>query len=162
MRASTHPVADLLPHAPPMVLLDSVLGWDAGRLDASVAIRPDIPFFQLGKGVPAHVGIEYMAQACGAFAGLEALENGEKVRVGFLLGCRRYLAAVDWFTDGMQLTVRISEVFRDGMMGVFDCTILSDGRELAAAQLNVYQPDDNSLANDKAKKESVGEPRKNE
>jgi predicted hotdog family 3-hydroxylacyl-ACP dehydratase len=127
-----------------MVLLDSVIGWEKGRLDAAVAIRLGIPFFQSGKGVPAHVGIEYMAQACGAYAGLEALEAGEAVRIGFLLGTRRYRAAVDWFKDGTQLTVTVSETFRDGSMGVFDCNILIDVREVAAAQLNVYQTDENS------------------
>lgn len=144
MRACAYPVADLLPHAPPMVLLDSVIGWDKGRLDAAVAIRPGIPFFRSGKGVPAHVGIEYMAQACGACAGLEALETGEAVRIGFLLGTRRYRAAVDWFTDGAQLTVSVSEMFRDGSMGAFDCSILINGREVATAQLNVYQPNEGS------------------
>src|SRR3546814_14108320 len=34
-------MADLLPHRPPMVLLDRVLGWDTGRLDAAVEIRTD-------------------------------------------------------------------------------------------------------------------------
>jgi len=160
MRTCRHPIADLLPHAPPMVLLDSVLGWDKDRLVAAVAIRPGIPFFQPGRGVPAHVGIEYMAQACGAYAGLEALESGERVRIGFLLGTRRYVANVDWFEEDRQLAVSVVEVFRDGSMGVFDCTILSEGHELATAQLNVYQPDENGLSNNESEKESVGEPPK--
>jgi predicted hotdog family 3-hydroxylacyl-ACP dehydratase len=140
MRSCSYPIADLLPHAPPMVLLDAVESWDDDRAIARVTIGPGIPFHQAGRGVPAHVGIEYMAQACGAFAGLEALAAGEPVRIGYLLGTRAYRAALDWFADGTQLTVSAVQVFRDGTMGVFDCAITADGRELATAQLNVYQP----------------------
>lgn len=157
MRRCTHAVADLLPHAPPMVLLDSVVGWDKDRVATALSIRPGIPFYESGKGVPAHVGIEYMAQSCGAFAGLEALETGGKVRIGYLLGTRRYRAHVDWFADGEQLTVAAVEVFRDGSMGVFDCTISSGGRELAAAQLTVYQPDQNDLADNDTRENALEE-----
>ena len=141
-RDYSHPVIDLLPHKPPMVLLDAVLGWDKDRVEAEVVIRPNSPFFRPDKGVPAHVGIEYMAQACGAFAGLEAKEAGEATRIGFLLGTRQYRANTDWFTAGMRLTVTVVEVFRDGSMGVFNCSIRDADRELASAQLNVYQPED--------------------
>jgi predicted hotdog family 3-hydroxylacyl-ACP dehydratase len=149
MRSCSTPVSDLLPHAPPMVLLDSVQEWDDDCAVASVTIRPGIPFHHDGRGVPAHVGIEYMAQACGAFAGLEALAAGEPVRIGYLLGTRGYRASLDWFVDGTRLTVSAVQVFRDGPMGVFDCAIAADGHELATAQLNVYQPDEASgLADD--------------
>jgi predicted hotdog family 3-hydroxylacyl-ACP dehydratase len=144
MRTSTIPVADLLPHAPPMVLLDEVLGWDQGQARVAVTIRPDSPFFEPGQGVPAHVGIEYMAQACGAYAGLEGLSLGLPVRLGYLLGTRRFKTAVSWFQLGERLEISITEVFRDQSMGVFDCRIVCAGREVAAAQLNVYQPEDAS------------------
>jgi predicted hotdog family 3-hydroxylacyl-ACP dehydratase len=137
-RACPYPVVDLLPHKPPMVLIDEVRDWDQGRLEASVAIRPGIPFYDSAHGVPAHVGIEYMAQACGAYAGLEAVTAGQPVRIGLLLGTRRYLSAVSWFEPGQQLLVRILELFRDGSIGMFDCRIECEGRELASAQLSVY------------------------
>ncbi|MGE5540457.1 MAG: 3-hydroxylacyl-ACP dehydratase [Gemmatimonas sp.] len=142
MRTCAHPIAALLPHAPPMVLLDSVVGWDTDRVAVTVAIRPGIPFFVAGRGVPAHVGIEYMAQACGAFAGIEALEIGAPVRIGYLLGTRRYRANVDWFPEGVTLTVTAVQIFRDSAMGVFECAIADGERELATAQLNVYQPEE--------------------
>jgi len=138
MRACPYPVADLLPHKPPMVLIDAVRGWDEGLLDASVTIRPGIPFHDPARGVPAYVGIEYMAQACGAYAGLEAVSAGQPVRIGLLLGTRRYAATVGWFEPDQELLVRIRELFRDGSIGMFDCRIECEGRELATAQLSVY------------------------
>jgi len=142
MRDCPYSVVDLLPHAPPAILIDAVLDWDRGRLDARVSIRPDSRFFEAGHGVPGYVGIEYMAQACGALAGLEAKSMEQPVRVGFLLGTRRYTCKVPWFRIGDELTIGITEVLREGVMGVFDCRITLGGDEVAAARLNVYQPED--------------------
>ena len=142
MRDCAYAIADLLPHAPPMVLLDGVLGWDRGQINTTLTIRSGIPFFVESRGVPAHVGLEYMAQACGAYAGLEGLSFGRPVRLGFLLGTRNYHASVDWFNPGEKLNVSIHEVLRQDLMGVFDCRIMCDGVELASAQLNLYQPED--------------------
>jgi predicted hotdog family 3-hydroxylacyl-ACP dehydratase len=135
-------VADLLPHGAPMVLLDDVLDDTDASLTACVTIRPDSQFAVAGEGVPAHVGIEYMAQACGAFAGLAAHRNGLPVRLGFLLGTRRYHASVPWFRVGWRLAVTMTVVFREGQMGVFDCRVRHGATEVAAAQITLYQPDD--------------------
>ena len=146
MRDCSYPMVELLPHAPPMILLDRVTGWDQGRLYAMVEIRSDNPFYVPGHGVPCHVGIEYMAQACGAYAGLEAKHAGQPVRIGFLLGTRHFSSQTPWFQLGEILTVSILEVLRESSMGVFDCRIAHDGDEVATARLNVYQPEDAAIA----------------
>jgi len=142
MRSCAQSVAELLPHGPPMVLLDEVLGWDQGVVSTALTIRPGIPFFVHGKGIPAHVGLEYMAQACGVYAGIEGLNHGRPVRLGFLLGTRNYRASVDWFPLGRRLVIDAKEIFRQDLMGAFDCRISDAGGECASAQLNLYQPDD--------------------
>ena len=138
MQPCSYAAVDLLPHKPPMVLIDAVRAWGEGRLEATVAVRPGISFFVPEQGVPAYVGMEYMAQACGAYAGLQAMVAGEPVRVGLLLGTRRYLAQVGWFEPGQALDIKIVELFRDGSIGMFDCRIEHEGRTLATAQLSVY------------------------
>ncbi|HEV2676111.1 MAG TPA: hypothetical protein VGV37_16425 [Aliidongia sp.] len=143
MTAGTFPpIADLLPHGPPMVLLDGVVADTTTSLTTSVMLGAGSQFVVDGEGVPAHVGIEYMAQTCGAFAGLEARRSGRPVRLGFLLGTRRYRALVPWLRIGWRLTVTADLVFREGPMGVFDCRIGHDETEIAAAQITVYQPDE--------------------
>ncbi|WP_448207152.1 ApeP family dehydratase [Azospirillum sp. sgz302134] len=137
-----YPVDDLLPHARPMILLDEVLGRDETRLVAALTVRAGAPFFEPGRGMAAHVAIEWMAQACGAFVGAEALESGAPVRLGLLLGTRDFTAALSWFPEGLRVAVSASLVYRDGEMGVFDCAAEADGRTLAKAQLTVYQPAD--------------------
>ncbi|MDA8230041.1 MAG: hypothetical protein M0006_01745 [Magnetospirillum sp.] len=133
------PVEALLPHAPPMVLLDEALGYAQDRIRVAAAIRPDHPF-ATPRGVPAHVGIELMAQACGAFAGAHALAAGGAPRLGFLLGTRRYQANDDWFRIGDRLEIWAQVAFRDEEMGVFDCRVERGGEVVAEAQLTVYQP----------------------
>ena len=134
-------MADLLPHAGPAVLLDDVLaGTDTG-LSAVVTIGSGSPFHG-EHGVPAHVGIEYMAQACGAFSGLRALRAGGAPRMGFLLGTRRYLATRAWFIDGDRLEVVVDLVYCDDEVGVFDCVIRCGDAAVATAQLTVTEPKD--------------------
>ena len=132
-------IADLLPHAGPAVLLDEVVACTDTGLLAEVTIHPGSPFLQ-DNGVPAHVGIEYMAQACGAFSGARALRAGGSPRMGFLLGTRRYLATRAWFVDGERLEVEVALVYSDDDVGVFDCAIRSGNEVIATAQLIVTEP----------------------
>lgn len=142
MRPCPYPIAELLPHAPPAILLDRVTGWEPSRLEALLVIRRNGSFFTPGRGVPSHVGIEYMAQACGAYAGIEAKTAGLPVRIGFLLGTRGYVSSLRWFAAGSTLTVSVVEVLREGGMAVFDCAIAQDGSQVATARLTLYQSDD--------------------
>ena len=136
------PVEDLLPHGRPMLLLDEALSCDSEGACAAVIIRPD-HLFARPEGVPAHVGIEFMAQTCGLWAGGFAKRQGGAVRLGFLLGSRRYKAARPFFPFGERLEVTARLVFLDQGMGVFDCRIADGaGEVLAEAQLSVYQPDE--------------------
>ena len=47
----------------------------------------------------------------------------------------------DYFTLGKMLRIRVSEIWEDEQMAVFDCTIDAEER-LAEAQLNVFRPVD--------------------
>lgn len=136
------PIEKLLPHAAPMLLLDRVSAYSQTEVVAQVTMRPDHPLAK-AEGVPAHVGIELMAQSCGAHVGALALAEGRPVRIGFLLGTRRYQASRDWFGFGETLTITARVVLLEDVMGVYDCRIeQGDGSLLAEAQLNLYQPDD--------------------
>jgi len=141
MEECPYSIAELLPHAGRMVLLDRVRGFSDNALEADVRVRRDNPFFERERGVAAHIAIEWMAQACGAFAGLQAKRDGLPVRIGFLLGTRSFKSQKAWFAEDAQLVVRAELVFRDGETGVFDCT-LRDSETLAQAQLTLYQPSD--------------------
>ena len=142
MAAVPWPVADLLPHKAPMILLDGVLDSDDHCLWAFVSVHAGTPFFRPTIGVPAHVGIEWMAQACGAFAGVRAKAAGTAVKLGFLLGTRRYTAVTPWFTEGERATIIVTQTFEEDGMASFDCRIEINGAERANARLVVFQPED--------------------
>ena len=132
----------LLPHSGPMVLLDRVIRADEDSLCAEVRIRPDSLFCAQG-GVGAWVGLEYMAQAIGAYAGYTARLRGEPVKIGFLLGTRRYECTRPLFTVGSLLKVCVKRVVQiDNGLASFDCHIDDDHGPLANANVTVFQPAD--------------------
>ncbi len=136
------PIQDLVPHRPPMLLLDRALGMDGEWFAAAIAIRPGIPFFADGE-VPAWVGLEYMAQTVGAYNGALGLARGGSPKPGMLLGTRAYSAAVPAFRDGLELEVRVRiDIFQDGGVSSIDCRIRAEGVELAQAQVTVIEAPD--------------------
>lgn len=133
---------ELLPHKGSAILVDRVLDWDTDKVLVSVSIEPGIPFFVFGRGVPSYVGLEYMAQACGVHAGVRGKEHGADVRIGFLLGTRNYKCTQEWFGPGSTLEITAEEIFCDNQLGSYKCVIVCEEKEIASAQLSVYQPDD--------------------
>ncbi|WP_093388116.1 hotdog family protein [Rugamonas rubra] len=139
------PVASLLPHSGRMVLLERVLSADHDKLCAEVRIDADSMLCG-ADGVGAWVGIEYMAQAIAAHAGWHALKRGEPVKVGFLLGSRKYEAARACFAPGSTLHVHVQRVLQgENGLGAFECRIDAAGAPatlatLATATVTVFQP----------------------
>lgn len=132
------PIARLLPHGPPMILVDEVVADGGGVTVCRVVVREGAAFVEDGR-VPAVVAIEYMAQTVGAFAGLRAREAGLPVRVGYLLGTRELVLETDSFAVGDELRIEAREVWNDLPLGAFACTVTRAGVRVAAATLNVYQ-----------------------
>ena len=143
MDVSNIPVSELVPHDPPMVLLDRVLAFEESTLVAEVTIRSDSMFCD-GEGVPGWVGLEYMAQAVAAHAGLQARQRGEPPVIGYLLGTRSYSCEAETFPVGEKLTVYVESLFVEMALGAFACRIEAD-KPLAKATVNVYQPEDDSM-----------------
>jgi predicted hotdog family 3-hydroxylacyl-ACP dehydratase len=131
-------VASLIPHSGQMILLDRVVEFDGNKLIAEMTVRND-GLFGCEKVVPAWVGIEYMAQAVGAYAGIKSKLEGEPIKLGYLLGTRRFSSNVASFVAGTALTIIVKVIIQDDKLGAFDCQILGDGIEVSA-NLTVYQP----------------------
>ncbi|MFC3377712.1 3-hydroxylacyl-ACP dehydratase [Rugamonas sp. CCM 8940] len=141
------PPASLLPHSGQMVLLDRVLSADDDNLCAEVGIHAGSMLCG-ADGVGAWVGIEYMAQAIAAHAGWHALRRGEPVKVGFLLGSRKYEAACASFAPGSVLRVHVHRALQgENGLAAFECRIDAAGSAppagaitLATATVTVFQP----------------------
>ncbi|HEV7815744.1 MAG TPA: 3-hydroxylacyl-ACP dehydratase [Janthinobacterium sp.] len=135
------PIGSLLPHAGAMVLLDRVVCADEEKLCAEVAIGAASLFYD-GAGVGAWVGIEYMAQAIAAHAGYLAQRRGEAVKIGLLLGARRYEAQAPLFAAGAVLRVHAQRALQgDNGLGAYECRIEEAGAVVATATVTVFQPE---------------------
>ncbi len=133
------PVAELLPHDGPMVLLDRLVSASDNDLLAEVAIRPGIPFAGDNGNVPAWLGIEYMAQAIGALTGLKKNAQSAPINTGYLVSCRDYRCTVPEFACGSLLLVQVTEkLVLDDRIGAFDCEIRAQTK-IASARLSVYE-----------------------
>ena len=66
MTLTLHPVESIVPQRPPMVLIDEVVARQADEITVGVTVRPTGLFFQAERGMPSHVALEWMAQACAA------------------------------------------------------------------------------------------------
>lgn len=138
-----HPVADLVPHTPPMVLLDRIVGYTGCTLDAAVTIQESSRFFDAAlQGEPAWASIEYMAQSISALAGIKRKQQGLPVQLGFLLGSRKF----EIFAPVLKLhcTYRISvrELFRsEHGMASFQCDVYNTESDTitASARINVME-----------------------
>ncbi len=137
-----YPMTSLLPQSGPMCLLDRLLEIGEDSAVTGVRIGRGGLFCRADGRVPAWVGLEYMAQTIAAWSGYHCLRRGEPIRVGLLLGTRRYDARLAAFEPDSMLTVRAEKLFEAANhMCVFECVIASD-RELARARLNVLLPPD--------------------
>ncbi len=135
-------IAELMPHRGTMCLLDEVIESQGPYLRARLTVRED-GFFNdavSGGGVPAWVGLEYMAQTAAAHVGVEHRLAGNAPRIGFLLGTRRYRCNVPAFVPGTVLTVSVERVAlsSDGL-AAYEARIEGVG-VLATSQVNCFLP----------------------
>jgi predicted hotdog family 3-hydroxylacyl-ACP dehydratase len=136
-------IESLLPHAAPMILLDRVMSVDQENLCAEVTIRPD-SVFSGTEGVGGWVGIEYMAQAIAAHAGYAARLRGEPVKIGFLLGSRRYECSCPRFRLHSVLRIHVHKMLQaENGLASFECRIEDrEKQSLATATITVFEPPD--------------------
>jgi len=136
---SNYDLSKILPHNPPMILIDDILNYDLTQktLTAIVKITEDKLFFDKSKnGISSLVGIEFMAQTIGCYA------YCKPPKLGFLLGSRLFNNALDVFKNGENYKIKVNEIFTDNQIVVFDCIMYDmHGEEIASATINVYQTD---------------------
>jgi predicted hotdog family 3-hydroxylacyl-ACP dehydratase len=137
------PVADLLSHTGSALLLDQLLDYGDDWIEAEVCHRKNSLYADIDGNTPAWVGIEYMVQTIGAFAGLENRQRQKPIKLGLLLGTRTFYAYVDFFPANGTIKVRAELRFRnDENMTMFACTITDRANNLLAeAEIKAIQPE---------------------
>lgn len=154
---------DLLPHRPPMLLINRVLSLSASESSAEVWIDAEAPFYsetilqgvqerqdEQPAGIPAWVGLEYMGQTAALIAGYQLQQGLTQPHLGFLLGSRRFTSHVTHFAADSKLLISCVEKALVGdSLATFDCEIrlVTDivttsgeaGQLLASATLSVLR-----------------------
>lgn len=135
-------ITQVLPHEGRMLLLDELLDYGPEQVVCRVSIRPDSMFCE-SEGVPAWVGLEYMAQTACAYSGIEEVQRGDRPSVALLLGTRRYRASVAHFAVGADLRVVANLLLRDeNDLVAFDCVIYDGDVVLARGDVKAIRPHD--------------------
>lgn len=133
---------DLLPHRPPMLLLDRLVSVSDNAAQAEVSISKHSPFFTPGKGVPAWISIEYMGQTAALIAGYQLQQGTVEPHTGFLLGTRKLSAQTPWFAESTDLIVSCNELAVVGdSLATFDCQVKDKASDalLAQTKLSVFR-----------------------
>lgn len=138
-------LTELLPHRPPMLLLDRVVAFDEESAACEVEIRESSTFFEPG-GVPAWVALEYCAQTIAAYAGLKTRASGGEPKIGLLVAARELKLHTTLFAAGDTLLIRVRREFGEERIGRFACEVVRAGAVVASASLSVYLPGGGSPA----------------
>lgn len=134
-------MAELLPHAGDMILLDAVLSCDDEQIVVTATPHAGTILVDAHGVLPAWTGIEYMAQAIACFAGVHERVHGRPPKVGFLLGTRSYDSKVAAFALNKTLRISATKQYQEANgLGAFQCRIENENGVLVEASINVFEP----------------------
>ncbi|RMG94545.1 MAG: hypothetical protein D6705_15920 [Deltaproteobacteria bacterium] len=132
------PVEEVLPHAPPMVLLDEIEQVGATTARARLTLRSDSMFVSGGK-VPAAVALEYIAQTIGVMLGTQARYVGARVTGGFVVGVPNLDLHAEHFAVGDTLVVAVEHVWGEAELWKFRGQVLRNGTCLAEGDVSILR-----------------------
>lgn len=135
-----------VPHKGRMFLLDRVVERSSSEpgLVTQVDVSAQSVFFDPERaGVPVWVAFEYMAQSIAALSGIIGHETkAAEPQIGFIIGVRDFECSCAHFPVGSRLSIRVSQLFRDGPVVSFNCAVTEKDRTLVTAIINAIEADD--------------------
>lgn len=135
---STFPdIAQLIPHAEPMIVVDQMVEWREGYARCEATLSQGRRFVTKG-GTDALATIEHMAQTVAACLGYEAFQHGEGVRVGMIIACRRFELHTQRIDAGERLEITAERVRGNETLSHFEGTVHCEGVCVASADLTVF------------------------
>jgi len=103
------PIEDLVPHGPPLRMVEELIDWAPGRATCRLRVQPRSPFVIAGR-LASVVTLEYMAQTVAACLGHEAFCAGGTVRVGMLVGVRHMELLVPFIAVGAEVRITVERL----------------------------------------------------
>ncbi|QWD91641.1 hypothetical protein [Polynucleobacter sp. MWH-Braz-FAM2G] len=142
----TSALEQMLPHKPPMVLVDRLVSSDDHSAIVEAIIKDDYPF--TGESIGTWIGLELMAQSAAVLAKLTKQAGSDKASLGFLLGSRSFTAHVPEFVPGQKVTVEIElDPASEGQVMVNARGRIKGvaGQVICEGTLTLYEPNDDAL-----------------
>jgi len=141
----TFPDVDrLVPHGPPMRLVDAIVDEIPDGIVCRTKIGDDFVFLK-GDEVDVAVCIELVAQAIACYSGLRDHAAGNAPKPGLLVGCRtaKFVAPCLKRGDDLRITAR-SQWVREPVAS-FTGEVTRDGELLASVELSVVIASEDQL-----------------
>ena len=135
--------ADLLPHEPPLILVDRIISLDKKGAVAVADIKPSWPLFHNGQ-VPVIILIEALAQVAGIWAGWKRISDDKTPPVGYLVGIKKASFHADFINKGASLEISTKVYVQRNNFIVMDCMGRLSGNKVLEACLQLVQAGDDS------------------
>ena len=132
------PIAELLPHRPPMLWVDEVLAHQGDEVRCRLTVRDEHVFVE-DRRVEPIVSIEWMAQTVGTLVGLYDRKRSVAPRPGYLIAIPDAHFFVPSFAVGDELELWARRVWGDETIASFESQVRRAGELAAKAQLSVYR-----------------------
>lgn len=133
------PLVELVPHRPPMLLLDALTAASDTAVAARATVRAGDPFVD-GDRASALLAVELFAQAVAALFAYKS-RGGDTPFSGVLLGARDLELSVPFLHVGDILDVACSETWASGPVAQYTCTLHRGPERLAGGSITVLRGD---------------------
>lgn len=139
MSARAFPIdaAGLVPHARPMLAVDTVLSADAAGARVALRVPADAWYVNADGHWDELAGIELIAQAAAAFSGLASEPAGQAPAIGYLAEVREYRVE-GMVSAGDALVVDVRKKAEFGGFVVISGELLRGDTVVAAAELTFW------------------------
>lgn len=131
------PVCQLIPHSEPMILVDRLVAWSAGRASCCLHVRAGAPFVEDGA-LETPFTLEHMAQSVAVCLGYEAYRGGRETRAGMIVSCRAFEIHSDRVAVGEDLTIDVSRLRSNDSTSHFECVVRTGSGPVASATLTLF------------------------
>ena len=136
------PAEKLLPHQPPMLLIDRLIERQGDRATAIANIDKFSICYNENKGVLPEYLVEIMAQTMAAANGYDGLLSSIPPKDGFIVGLDKFHLKKLPQTD-KEMIIRVVKTMEFGAMKIMEGEVFIGPMSIASVELKVWEPPPN-------------------
>lgn len=134
----------LVPHRPPVRLIDRLLSFDLNSGVVEACLSDESPFLE-GQDIDAPLLLELMAQACAAMKGYSDLRAGNPIKKGYLVAIKR--ARFERRAGaGERLLIKVHMGPSFGGFNMAEAEVEGDKGPVATGEIKLWVPDEGTVA----------------